>query len=93
MAESFANGAVLSNNSWGPSGSPRGYDIDTKQTDIGARDVDPSAAGNQALTYVLSIMNGYGGTSSQGTPDEGKNLLTVGSNYYIEGQDLKFSVV
>jgi subtilisin family serine protease len=79
MAESFANGAVLSNNSWGPSGSPRGYDIDTKQTDIGVRDVDTSAAGNQALTYVLSIMNGYGGTSSQGTPDEGKNLITVGS--------------
>ena len=79
MGESHDNGAVLSNNSWGPSGSPRGYDIDTKQTDIGVRDADPVATGNQPLTYVLSIMNGYGGTSSQGTPDEGKNLLTVGS--------------
>ncbi|MEX1310784.1 MAG: S8 family serine peptidase, partial [Candidatus Sulfomarinibacteraceae bacterium] len=79
MAESHSNGAVLSSNSWGPSGTPRGYDIDTKQTDIGVRDADQGAGGNQTLAYVLSIMNGYGGTSSQGTPDEGKNLLTVGS--------------
>jgi subtilisin family serine protease len=79
MTESLANGAVVSNNSWGPSGTPRGYDIDTKQTDFGVRDADPGSGGNQPLSYVLSIMNGYGGTSSQGTPDEGKNLLTVGS--------------
>jgi serine protease AprX len=79
MAESFANGATMSNNSWGPSGTPHGYDNDTMQTDIGVRDVDPGSAGNQALTYVLSIMNGYGGTSSQGTPDEAKNVIAVGS--------------
>ena len=37
------------------------------------------AAGNQSLTYVLSIDNGFGGTSTQGTPDEGKYLFAVGS--------------
>ncbi len=79
MGESHANGATMSSNSWGPSGTPHGYDNDTMQTDIGVRDADPGAAGNQPLTYVLSIMNGYGGTSSQGTPDEAKNLITVGS--------------
>jgi subtilisin family serine protease len=79
MGESHGNGAVLSNNSWGPAGTPRGYDNDTMQTDIGVRDVDASSPGNQPFHYVLSIMNGGGGTSSQGTPDEAKNLLTVGS--------------
>jgi subtilisin family serine protease len=79
VEESHANGAVLSNNSWGPSGTPHGYDLDTMQTDIGVRDADPATPGNQGLTYVLSIMNGYGGTSSQGTPDEAKNTITVGS--------------
>ncbi len=79
IEESQANGAVLSNNSWGPSGTPHGYDLDTMQTDIGVRDADPATPGNQGLTYVLSIMNGYGGTSSQGTPDEAKNTITVGS--------------
>jgi hypothetical protein len=79
MTESYRNGALLSGNSWGPSGSPQGYDDDTLQVDIGVRDADPDAPGNQPLTYVLSFMNGNGGTSSQGTPDEGKNLFNIGS--------------
>lgn len=79
MQVSAANGAVLSGNSWGPAGSPRGYDADTRQVDVGVRDTDPNVAGDQPLLYVLSIMNGNGGTSTQGTPDEAKNTLTVGS--------------
>jgi serine protease AprX len=79
MTESYRNGAVISGNSWGPSGSPLGYDADTRWVDIGVRDADPDTPGDQPLTYVLSVMNGYGGTSSQGTPDEAKNTLSVGS--------------
>ncbi|MCG6118465.1 MAG: S8 family serine peptidase [Aquimonas sp.] len=79
MRQSYDNNAVLSGNSWGPSGSPRGYDANTRQVDVGSRDVNPTLAGDQALMYVLSIMNGNGGTSSQGSPDEAKNVITVGS--------------
>ena len=79
MTESFNNEAVISNNSWGPSGTPLGYDADTRWVDIGVRDADPDTPGEQPMTYVLSIMNGYGGTSSQGTPDEAKNIISVGS--------------
>ncbi len=79
MTDSFNNAAVLSSNSWGPSGSPQGYDDDTRQVDVGVRDAVPTAAGNQAFNYILSFMNGNGGTSSQGTPDEAKNIFTIGS--------------
>ena len=79
MADSCRNGASLSGNSWGPSGSPQGYDNDTMQVDIGVRDADPDTPGNQPLSYVLSFMNGYGGTSTQGTPDEAKNIFNIGS--------------
>ncbi|MEM8993497.1 MAG: S8 family serine peptidase [Acidobacteriota bacterium] len=79
MADSVRNNAVLSGNSWGPAGSPRGYDGDTRQVDIGVRDTDDTTAGDQGLLYVLSFMNGGGGTSSQGTPDEAKNLFNIGS--------------
>ncbi|HFC12992.1 MAG TPA: hypothetical protein ENJ56_09140, partial [Anaerolineae bacterium] len=79
MQQSVQNNAVISANSWGPAGTPRGYDNDTMQTDIGVRDADSATAGNQPLTYVLSFMNGYGGISSQGSPDEAKNLFTIGS--------------
>lgn len=79
MEESRANGAEVSGNSWGPSGSPLGYDADTLQVDVGVRDALSSTPGNQPLHYILSMMNGYGGTSSQGTPDEAKNIFTIGS--------------
>jgi serine protease AprX len=79
MRQSQDNGADLSGNSWGPAGSPVGYDADTRQVDVGVRDTKPDIAGDQPLTYVLSFMNGNGGTSSQGSPDEGKNMITVGS--------------
>jgi serine protease AprX len=79
MTESYRNGAVISGNSWGPSGTALGYDADTRWVDIGVRDADPDTPGDQPLSYVLSIMNGYGGTSTQGTPDEAKNTLSVGS--------------
>ncbi|HEY6940216.1 S8 family serine peptidase [Dokdonella sp.] len=79
MTESQRNGAVMSGNSWGPAGSPRGYDDDTRQVDVGVRDADPTAPGDQPLHFVLSFMNGYGGVSSQGTPDEAKNIFTIGS--------------
>lgn len=79
MQQSWENGAQLSGNSWGPSGSSLGYDINTRLVDVGVRDADPDTPGNQPLSYILSIMNGNGGTSTQGTPDEAKNIFTVGS--------------
>jgi serine protease AprX len=79
MTQSFTNGASLSGNSWGPSSKPLGYDDDTRQVDVGVRDAVPTTGGNQPLTLVLSIMNGYGGTSTQGTPDEAKNIFTIGA--------------
>lgn len=79
IRESSENGAVLSGNSWGPAGSPQGYDGDTRQVDIGVRDAQEGVAGLQPFTYVLSFMNGNGGTSTQGSPDEAKNLFNIGS--------------
>lgn len=79
MRQSASNGAYLSSNSWGPAGTPRGYDAQTREVDVGTRDTDPNTQGDQPLLYVLSIMNGNGGVSSQGTPDEAKNVITVGS--------------
>ena len=78
-AESARRGAVVSQNSWGPSGSPQGYDEDTRDTDVVVRDADPAAAGDQPLGLVFSIMNGSGGTSTQGSPDEAKNIIGVGA--------------
>jgi subtilisin family serine protease len=79
MTESSANGAVISNNSWGSSLNARGYDIDTLLVDAGVRDAEPLTPGNQPLIHVQAMNNGDGGVSSQGTPDDGKNIFTIGS--------------
>lgn len=79
MTQSVQNNAVISGNSWGPAGSPQGYDNATRQVDVGVRDANPNVAGDQPLNYVLSFMNGGGGTSTQGSPDEAKNVFTIGS--------------
>jgi serine protease AprX len=79
MTESWRNGAAVSGNSWGPANTAQGYDVYAMQVDTGVRDADPEAPGNQPFNYVLSIMNGDGGVSSQGSPDEAKNIFTVGS--------------
>ncbi|MFN2227984.1 MAG: S8 family serine peptidase, partial [Anaerolineae bacterium] len=79
MADSWRNGAAVSGNSWGPASTPQGYDVYALQVDVGVRDADPDTAGNQPLSYVLSVENGRGGYQTQGSPDEAKNILSVGS--------------
>jgi uncharacterized repeat protein (TIGR01451 family) len=83
--ESALSGALLTNNSWGPSGTPQGYNIPTRQVDMISRDADPNLPSQQPVLAVWSVMNGNGDSagacapSSLGAPDEAKNLLAVGS--------------
>lgn len=97
--DSAASGAQLTNNSWGPTGTPQGYDIPTMEIDLISRDADPATPGQQPVLAVWSIMNGYGDSggacapSSLGSPDEAKNLFAVGSTrlqFSSGGQDLDF---
>lgn len=90
--DAASSGAQLANNSWGPTGTPQGYDIPTMQVDMIARDADSTVAGHQPVLTVWSIMNGNGdrttGTcapSSLGSPDEAKNLFAVGSTRMLSG--------
>ncbi len=84
--DSAINQVLLTNNSWGPTGTPQGYDIPTMELDMISRDANPDLPGNQPVLAVWSVMNGNGdrnfGTcapSSLGSPDEAKNLFAVGS--------------
>lgn len=89
--EAARSGAILVNNSWGPSRTARGYDIPTQQVDFAVRDADPESDGGQPLLPVWAIMNGQGDDSggacapgSLGSPDEAKNLLAVGATYLMD---------
>ena len=58
--DSAESGALLTNNSWGPTGSPQGYDIPTMEIDFISRDALPDEPGHQPVLAVWSIMNGNG---------------------------------
>ncbi len=85
MKDSAESGALLTNNSWGPSGTPQGYNIPTMEIDYISRDALPDEPGHSPVLAVWSIMNGDGDSggacapSSLGAPDEAKNLFGVGS--------------
>lgn len=85
LADSARNGALVSSNSWGTTGVAMGYDAVTLLVDQGVRDADPQTPGNQSLIYVQAINNGDGGTSTQGSPDEAKNVISVGSTVALQG--------
>jgi len=98
--DSQTSGVVLSNNSWGPTTTPQGYDIPTMEIDIISRDANPDVAGNQPVLAVWSIMNGNGdrnvgscAPSSLGSPDEAKNLFAVGSTRMQNGDATQASDV
>jgi hypothetical protein len=78
--EAVREGAIVSNNSWGPSSTPQGYDAATREFDMLPRDADPETEGDQPLALSWSIMNGRGRTSTQGAPDEAKNIIAVGGS-------------
>ncbi len=91
LREAARSGALLVNNSWGPSQTARGYDIPTQQVDYAVRDADPESEQREALLPVWAIMNGQGDDAagpcapgSLGSPDEAKNLLAVGATYLID---------
>jgi serine protease AprX len=78
--DTVVNGGYVQGNSWGPNGTPQGYDADTREFDFMPRDANPDVAGVEPMLFSLSIMNGGGGYQTQGTPDEAKNLLRVGGS-------------
>lgn len=85
--DSATSGTQLTNNSWGSSSTPQGYNIPTMQVDMIARDADPETPGQQPVLPVWAVMNGDGDAfgdcwpSSLGAPDEAKNLFAVGSTW------------
>ena len=76
---SYAAGARISSNSWGCAACSGQYDISSQAYDIGTRDADSTASGNQELITIFSAGNTGPGAGSIGSPGNGKNMLTVGA--------------
>lgn len=80
IESSYTDGARISSNSWGCSGCAGTYDDSSQAFDVGTRDADLNASGNQELMFVFAAGNSGSGSGTVGTPGNGKNMLTVGAS-------------
>ncbi len=80
IAASHAAGARISSNSWGCSACAGQYDVSSQAYDLGTRDADALAAGNQELVTIFSAGNSGPAANSIGSPGNGKNMITVGAS-------------
>jgi hypothetical protein len=83
MSAAYHDGARISNNSWGDSGSDGQYNSDSQAYDALVRDAQPSgsafaASGNQEMVIVFADSNDGPGSSTVGPPGTAKNVIDVG---------------
>jgi subtilisin family serine protease len=75
----YANGARISNNSWGTDVAGA-YDADSQEFDAIVRDTQPGTPGNQELVEVVAAGNAGPGTGTIGSPATAKNVIAVGAS-------------
>ncbi len=80
ISASYSAGARISSNSWGCASCAGQYDISSQAYDIGTRDADSAAPGNQELITIFSAGNSGPSARSIGSPGNGKNMITVGAS-------------
>lgn len=90
IANAYNNGARISSNSWGLTGTGANqYTTDSRTYDILTRDAVSGTAGNQELLIVFAAGNSGSGANTVSAPGTGKNVLTVGAseNFRQTGTD------
>lgn len=90
IANAYNNGARISSNSWGLTGTGANqYTTDSRSYDILTRDAVSGTAGNQEMLIVFAAGNSGSGANTVSAPGTGKNVLTVGAseNFRQTGTD------
>ena len=81
VAEAYADGARISNNSWGYETQLGPYTPDAQVFDSLVRDAQPGTSGNQQMVEVFAAGNEGGrGWASVTAPGTAKNVITVGAS-------------
>ena len=85
VSQAYADGARISNNSWGDGSDEDGlYNVDSQEYDALVRDAQPdgsayAAPGNQEMVIVFAAGNDGPTTQSVSPPATGKNIIAVGA--------------
>ena len=88
VADSYASGARISNNSWGANFDLGHYTADAREYDAIVRDAQPSVPGNQQLVEIFSAGNSAAAPATVGTPGTAKNVIAVGASEGVRATGL-----
>ena len=88
VADSYASGARISNNSWGANFDLGHYTADAREYDAIVRDAQPSVPGNQQLVEIFSAGNSGPGAGTVGSPGTAKNVIAVGASEGVRATGL-----
>lgn len=80
ISANYSAGARISSNSWGCAACAGQYDVSSQAYDLGIRDADAAAVGNQELITIFSAGNSGPAANSIASPGNGKNMITVGAS-------------
>jgi hypothetical protein len=90
MSQAYADGARVSNNSWGDGANEDGlYNLDSQEYDALVRDAQPegsayAAPGNQEMVILFAAGNDGPTTESVSPPATGKNIIAVGAAQNVQ---------
>jgi hypothetical protein len=90
MSQAYADGARISNNSWGDGSGEDGlYNMDSQEYDALVRDAQPAgslnaAAGNQEMVIVFAAGNDGPSVNSISPPATGKNIIAIGAAQNVQ---------
>ena len=90
IASAYNNGARVSSNSWGLTGTGANlYTTDSRSYDILVRDAVSGTAGNQEMAIVFAAGNAGSGANTVSAPGTAKNVITSGAseNWRMTGTD------
>ncbi|HET8946258.1 MAG TPA: proprotein convertase P-domain-containing protein [Candidatus Polarisedimenticolia bacterium] len=90
IANAWNNGARISSNSWGLTGTGANlYTTDSRSYDILVRDAASGTAGNQEMAIVFAAGNAGSGANTVSAPGTAKNVITAGAseNFRQTGTD------
>jgi hypothetical protein len=93
MSDAYNDGARISNNSWGDTGSDGMYNSDSQAYDALVRDAQPdgstyATAGNQEMVIVFSDSDDGPKSGTISPPGTAKNVITVGGTENVRSMSI-----
>ncbi|MBI3733722.1 MAG: S8 family serine peptidase, partial [Chloroflexi bacterium] len=86
VSQSYAQGALITSNSWGDASARGVYDTPAQTYDALTRDASATTPGNQPILHIFAAGNSGSSAGTINSPGTAKNVVTVGATEGVRDQ-------